>query len=163
MNEFDKESFAEWHARVGHRIPQVPSNVAEHWIHRHWGHSPYEFLPLARLRFESQTWTLEKLRAVQFGWDSRSSASDLTRLDQPMIRNTPLARLMLAAGTWPEPIIVLDNDDGLLDDWRKPMRRWHLLEGHLRLTYLRCLEHKGQARPRHDLWLARLVPSRRRQ
>src|SRR5262245_12542937 len=112
INELAKEPFPAWHARVGHRIPHVPVNVAEHWIHRHWGHSPYEFLPLGRLRFEAQTWSLGQLRAVGFGgrgWSGAWSEIDLTRLDQPMVKGTPLARMMMTVGTWPEPVIVLDN------------------------------------------------------
>lgn len=155
VNELDKEPFLEWYARVQRHIPHVPANIAEHWIHRHWGHSPYEFLPLSRLQFERQTWPLELVREIAFGsrW---TMGSDVTRLDLPMIARTPLAQMMIAAGTWPEPVIVLDNVSGSLDDLQKPMGRWHLLEGHLRLTYMRCLDHKGSALPEHSVWIARL-------
>lgn len=155
INELEKEPFPDWYARVRHLIPHVPSNVAEHWIHRHWGHSPYEFLPLAQLRFEQQTWTLKQLADIEFGW---RWTFDLARLDRPHVRRTTLAQMMMAGGTWPQPIIVLDNVNGLRDGDNKPMGRLHLVEGHLRLTYLRCLEHKRQALPQHEVWITRLVP-----
>lgn len=152
----DREQFAEWWPRVRHRITNVPENVAEHWVHRHYGGSPYAFLPLDRLRFERQSWSLAQLDAVTFGscwsWNPR----DLARLDRE--QGTPLAAMMIEAGTWPEPIVILDNPGGLAEPGGPRMGRWHLIEGHKRLTYLRCLAAKGSAHPQHDVWLASIVP-----
>jgi hypothetical protein len=150
---FDTESFREWWMRVSATLPHVPENVAEHWIYRHFGHSPYEFLPLSELRFERETWSLARLDEVTFGSDWRWTEADLGRLDNEQIRDTPLASMMIDARTWPEPIIVLDNPSGLGKRFGRDLGRWHLIEGHQRLTYLRCLAHKNEAKPQHDVWV----------
>jgi hypothetical protein len=151
------EPFAEWFARVRTELPHLPECVAEHWIHRHWnGCSPYEFLPLDRLRFDRQVWTLGRLRQVEVGSGWRQIHSDVDRLYSPDIVKTPLARMMLTARTWPVPIIVLDNPGGLADRYG-PMGRLRLIEGHLRFTYLHCLDHRSEAAPMHTVWLATVV------
>lgn len=43
---------------------------------------------------------------------------------------------MLEHGTWPVPIIVLDNAAGICTPDDEPMARWHLFEGHMRSAYL---------------------------
>ena len=153
------EPFAEWFARVRGALPHLPECVAEHWIHRHWnGCSPYEFLPLDRLRFDRQVWPLDRLRQVDVGTGWRQIHSDIERLYSPNNVNTPLAQMMLSARTWPVPIIVLDNPGEHADRYGDPMGRFRLLEGHLRLTYLRCLDHRGAAAAAHAVWLARATP-----
>jgi hypothetical protein len=158
-NESDVEPFDEWHERVREYISHVPDSVAKEWNHRHWRHSPYEHLPLSQMHFERQTWPLARLGEVKFGKDWGESAADLTRLDQPMVRQAPLAQMMLRDKTWPAPIIVLDNADGAQVHRGVPMARWHLLEGHQRLSFLRCLEHKNDALPYHDVWVVMITPA----
>ena len=150
-SELDREPFEDWYARVGEDIKHVPEDVAEQWIHEHWGGLPYEFLPLEQLKFEKQRWSLSDIDRVRFGRDWGENASDVERLDDEHIQNTRLARFMLDAKTWPRPIIVLDNKHGLVHRGEQ-LGRWHLLEGHTRLTYMRGLQHKGVALPEHDVW-----------
>jgi hypothetical protein len=157
-SDHDREPFDEWWPRVRHHLAHMPDNAAEHWVHRHFGHSPYAHLPLPQLRFEQCVWSLQQLDDISFGSDWGSIATDLSRLDSPMIRQTPLAQMIVAAGTWPEPIIVLDNPDGVKERGGAVMGRWHLIEGHQRLTYLRCLAHKGTAKPSHDVWIMTIAP-----
>ena len=145
----DMEPFAEWFARVRQHIPNIPENVAEHWIHEHWGGSPYEFLPLQDLRFVRQCWPLSRLRDVQFGIAWRENPIDYTSQSMP---DNPLAQLMSESGTWPEPIIVLDNANDIKRGTTR-MGRWHLLEGHRRLDLLRRLEVKGLAAQEHEVWV----------
>ncbi len=136
----------------------MPENVAEHWVYRHFGHSPYAFLPLQRLRFERHTWTNRQFDQVTFGDDWRWTTNDLSRLDHDGHRSSWLGANMIEHGTWPEPILIFDNASGLSDSSGVPMGRWHLLEGHQRLTYLRCLADKGQAKSEHDTWIVTLEP-----
>lgn len=154
---YEREPFAVWWARVRSEIPDVPEGVAEQWVHRHFDGSPYAFLPIEQLRFEQQSWSLEQLAAVTFGACWSWNPTDVARLDRE--RATPLATMMLETGTWPAPILVLDNPDGLLDDTGVRMGRWHLVEGHRRLTYLRCLASRGAARPTHPVWIVSLAPA----
>jgi hypothetical protein len=139
-------------------LPHVPENVAEQWVHRHFTGSPYAFLPLPQLRFARQTWSLQQLAEVTFGSHWSWSSADTARLDRDRDRGMPLATLMHDAGTWPEPIVLLHNPDGLKDDTGIPMGRFHIVEGHKRLTYLRCLAARGAPRDRHDVWVATIAP-----
>jgi hypothetical protein len=152
----DVEPFGEWWPRVREQLPHVPEDVAEHWVHRNFNDTPYAFLPLDRLRFERQPWSTDQLNAVRFGshWGNRP---DLGKLDGAEERNDPLACMMIEAGTWPAPVLVLDNRDGQKETGGEPMSRWHLIEGHLRLTYLRGLLRRGIANPQHDVWVVTLV------
>lgn len=153
-NEADKEPFEEWFARVREHIPRVPEDVADQWVHECWGGSPYDSLPVEQLEFEKQSWRLANLDLVRFGESWREQPSDVNRLDDENIRETPLARFMLCKKTWPRPILVLDNPGGLVLRGEK-LGRWHLIEGHNRLTYLRCLQSKGFAMPEHDVWVVK--------
>lgn len=63
------------------------------WVHRHFGESPYANLPLLRLRFERRIWSFQQLGDISFGSDWGSIANDLTQLDAPVIRQTPLAQM----------------------------------------------------------------------
>lgn len=155
--QLDKEPFSEWWPRVRYLLKHVPENVAEHWIYENFGSSPYAFLPLDRLRFEHQVWSLVQLDAVSFGSNWRNK-DDLTRLDGAQLRNDKLALMMINAGTWPHSVLVLDNHDGLKERSGEPMGRWHLIEGHRRLTYLRCLAHKGTAKAEHGVWVVTISP-----
>lgn len=142
--EHDREPFTEWYPRVREHITNVPEDVAEQWVHDHWGHSPYESLPLEQLQFERQRWSLADIDRVRFGRDWGENANDAYRLDDEQLQRTPLAQYMLKEKTWPRPIIVLDNQHGLVNRGEQ-LARWHLIEGHTRLTYLRCLQHKRVA------------------
>jgi len=153
-SELDREPFIEWYPRVREHIANVPEDVAEQWVHDHWGHSPYESLPLTLLQFERQRWSLADVDRVRFGRDWGENASDVHRLDDVHIQQTRLAQYMLKENTWPRPIIVLDNQHGLVNRGEQ-LARWHLVEGHTRLTYLRCLQHKGVALPDHEVWCVR--------
>jgi hypothetical protein len=154
-NPADREPFETWWSRVRDQLANVPANVAEHWVHRHFTGSPYTFLPLEQLRFARQQWTLDQLAAVTFGSCWSWNPNDLARLDRE--RTTPLAAMMIDAGTWPEPIIILDNPERLAEEMGPRMGRWHLIEGHKRLTYLRCLAATGGANALHDVWIATVV------
>lgn len=153
-SESDKEPFKEWYARVREHIPRVPEDVADQWVHECWGGSPYESLPIEQLEFEKQRWSLADLDRVRFGEGWGENASDVDRLDHPDIRETSLAQCMLREKTWPRPILVLDNAHELVLRGER-LGRWHLVEGHNRLTYLRCLQHKGLALLEHEVWVVK--------
>lgn len=45
----EKETFDCWWSRNGAELAHLPSVLCEQWIHRHWTHSPFSFLPLQTL------------------------------------------------------------------------------------------------------------------
>ena len=71
-----------------------------------------------------------------------------------MLHKTWLASNMRTTGTWPTPIIVLDNEPSLNPTYH----RLQLIEGHTRLGYLRTLVEQGTAQPVHAVW--RIAPPR---
>ena len=158
------EPFDVWHPRVMHRIPHVPPCVAENWLHRHWGLSPYYWLPLARLRFEKQRWANAKVLGIGEGLEPRWSpgwGEELGR--QGSVHNQMwLGRYMLEHRTWPAPIIVLDNSAGLVDPFGERLARFHLIEGHMRSAFHHHLATHGLARDEHEVWLTAIAEPKRR-
>ena len=162
---WNKEPFAEWYARVKDEIPHVPACVAESWIHRHWGYSPYYWLPLARLRFEKQSWTNSEILRIGEGLADRDRPfspewSDEFGHEKSYARESWLGRYMLEHRTWPAPIIVLDNTRRRVRDrrWITPLARFHLIEGHRRSAYHHYLATHGLALDAHEVWLVTIAP-----
>lgn len=52
--------FSEWWLRVQFDFPNLPENVAEQWLHRHWGHSDYAWLPSQLYEFREAVWPVSK-------------------------------------------------------------------------------------------------------
>lgn len=157
---FRKESFASWYPRAQARLPNVPACVAENWIHRHWDHSPFEWLPLDRLRFRSEQWSIADVLRIEAGpnWRALGGWVGLTDHHQQLHASSWVWRDMQTRGTWPVPVIVLDNKDGLPNPFGHPLPRWLLLEGHVRSETMRCLIAEQKALPTHIVWVASLEP-----
>jgi hypothetical protein len=155
----EKEPFPDWFARVNGRIPNVPLCVAEQWIHRHWdGHSPYEWLPLGSLNFRRESWSIDDFLRVQAG-DRWGPLGKWVHDDEQTRRLRALSWVwkdMHTWGTWPAPIIVLDNQNELVSPWDGPLTRWHLLEGHCRSETMHCLIAEGKALLSHAVWVVSL-------
>lgn len=141
-----EESFESWHSRVGTHLPNVPNEVAKEWIHRHWGHSSYEWMPLLDLRFSLEQWSLARVLEVAVGARGRP--------DRHEVRENPgewLKDYMNRHGTWPTPIIVLEGGQTLRDD----LHDLQLLEGHRRLGYLRVSAMQNACTSEHAVWVVR--------
>lgn len=50
----EKETFDAWWSRNGTELRHLPPVLCEQWIHRHWKHSPFTFLPLDTLTWEER-------------------------------------------------------------------------------------------------------------
>lgn len=154
----DQEEFEQWHQRVREQIPHVPACVAEHWLCRHGIHTPYDWLPLSRMRFERETWGLARVLSIGEGVEPLWSPNWSEDLDtDPNHYESELGQYMLANGTWPVPIIVLDNEAGLQSPDGEPLARWHLIEGHMRSAYMDHLAKTGQAKETHQVWVTTIV------
>lgn len=155
----DREPFDRWYERVREEIPHVPPCVAEHWLYRHESRTPYTWLPLGRLRFEQQTWDLARVLKIGEGVEPNWSPSWSEELGHvSWRRETELGEYMLAHGTWPFPIIVLDNDGAVQPPQGCELARWHLIEGHMRSAYMDHLAKTQQAKPQHQVWVATIAP-----
>jgi hypothetical protein len=146
------EAFSSWWARVRQSLPNVPEDVAQQWIHRHWGQSPYEWLPLRSLVFSEETWPLNRMLdtvAGRVGHEERHWGNAPLEIPSSWLGNS-VSRL----GTWPVRVVVFDNSSAALPEFHPAQ----LLEGHTRLGYLRTLAQAGSAKATHDVWVARLAP-----
>ncbi|WP_230439251.1 hypothetical protein, partial [Xanthomonas campestris] len=76
-------------------------------------------------------------------------------------RSTWLATYMLTNGTSPVPIIVAANSSGLMHPKGATMRSNQLIEGHMRLAYLRGMirQNHTSLRQSHLVWLLSLPNS----
>src|SRR5688572_4769232 len=52
VGTIEKEAFAPWWDRHGRELAHLHPQLAEQWIHRHWGDTEFMFLPIDTLRWE---------------------------------------------------------------------------------------------------------------
>ncbi len=145
-------------------LPNWPEELLVEWLHRHAGHiGRYAFLRFERLRFEIQTWPLDKFpphaefKAVTGFDDDLESVRSRARGCGGFPGHFP-AVYILEHGTWNTPVVMLDSEDQQLihpDGWPL-MTPYHLLEGHSRLSYLLALRAAGLGNPTHRVWVATL-------
>jgi hypothetical protein len=153
------EPFDSYFARIEQVIPNFPRSVVQQLIYRHYSDMVIEYawlltdvaysfrrasLPTARIIAEVNTHKM----------DDVVDPLGQKILSESRGQQSWLQEYMLTERTWPTPIIVLDNRGGMKgprgQQYGVPM---HLLEGHLRLGYLRALRDSGtELRPNHELW-----------
>jgi hypothetical protein len=168
--EFDesgaiKTSFEDWWAKVQRHFSAVPEEVAREWLHRHWKHSPYCWLPSKEYRFVMQEWTSDRLLEIKSrtsNWNTQRAAEHGKYLlaDNTFQGKFFLKEYMMANKDFPTPILVLDNRDGHLEQGKRfvppdediPIG-YILIEGHKRFEIALYLRRSNQFRPKFNLWL----------
>ncbi|GEM_PF-2826217 len=157
--------FHEWWARVQGRFPNVPEEVARDWLHRHWSHSPFGWLPSANYQFQLAEWPREQIDQIRTGWTDFSpdpaGAVEHGRylvVDCRKILGGPgLIGFMTANRTFPVPPVVLDNRDDhirLLREAPLPYPASFLLvEGHRRFNIAAYLAQERLLRPAVPIWV----------
>lgn len=152
--------FEEWWERARYEFPNVPDEVAEYWLHEHWGHSPYAYLESSEYQFERQSWRSDELWQVRSIWNNYAADNaGCFRHGEHLIENVGKRLLYRTAlymgkhGDFPTPIIVLDNRDGHLPA-KKGLPSSHvLIEGHRRFNMALYLQKKGRLAPEITVWL----------
>ena len=151
---FDKEPFDQWWARCRTAMPHLHAQVAEQWVHRHWHHSDYAFLPLASLRSRLETWPTNTILAEVHYPDTLHPDFDFEQLSDLHTGHT-----MLERGTWDYPMLVLSTPDGFrLWGGDYPNGRYLLIEGHLRFRFLNALSCRGGALSAHEVFVLDVEP-----
>jgi hypothetical protein len=56
-----KEPFTAWWARHSQALAHLEPRIAEQWVYRHWGQSPYDFLPIEGLQWRLETWPTQQI------------------------------------------------------------------------------------------------------
>jgi hypothetical protein len=161
-NEWLEETAEEYARRMQSTVlPHWPEEPLREWLHRHFNNlETYAFLGYESLRFERQEWDLDAIPGRESFRDPRF-CDDFSRTFEARAQkgNDWLATYMSEHGTWPTPVLLLENLDGSLTypHGGKMNQPYHLLEGHRRLSFLNALRQSGRALPQHDVWLVRKV------
>jgi hypothetical protein len=154
-----QEPFDEYRERVGALLPNWPEGPLQDWLHRHYPDAVnhYGWLRFDRMAFRKETWPSEQIYGrvdSHIMRDIEGMGSNIYTFGER--RRTRLMRYFLENGTWPVPVILLDNAADIADPWGKHYGQpYHLLEGHLRLGYFRNIYRMERPKLKevHDLWI----------
>lgn len=154
---FEKETFEDWWHRNGKALAHLHPIIAEQWIYRHWTHSPYCSLPLARLDWRRETWLTERL-LDELGKPHREHWQPEWDYGVFHGNDSEPGTTMDATGTWDYPVVILETPHGALTIFgEEPDVRFWLIEGHQRLRYLNTLHHRGECASQHDVFVLTLL------
>lgn len=155
-----KTPFEEWWPCVQPSFPTVPENAARHWLHRHWGHSPYCYLASTNYTFVRLIWS--NLREIRTLWSEyRIENAGALQKGEELVTSSPhmrsyVSEYMLEHRRFPAPIVILDNRDGHHNrDYPDQIAlpdSLILMEGHLRFNVGLYLDSIGKL-DRADVWL----------
>ncbi|WP_108652368.1 hypothetical protein [Dongshaea marina] len=157
-SDCSEEKCPEYLSRMRREVPDIPQNILQHWIFRHWRgfESNWGWLDLEQIHFEKLCYST-KVLIQELGTHRRDTINYWSRVhqDNSYVRDSWLAQSMLEQGSWPEPIIVLNNNQQLNDPSGRPMAKLHLLEGHHRFAYLKSMYDNSPQLllPEHEIWL----------
>jgi hypothetical protein len=144
---FAKQPFADWWHYHRQELGHLPADLCEQWIHRHWSHSPFTFLPLDTLRCERSSWTGEEvLRHAFRAWGGELHPQfDYETFQRKGGADRHQTARALDAGTWDFPIVLLSTPNGVIDNGLVHSDvRYVIVEGHQRHRYLNALHHLGK-------------------
>lgn len=152
------ESDEEYLVRLRSRLPYFPDEVLEEWLVRHGSFAfiYYGWLDYRQFRFSREEWpSCNILELVTSGNERDVDYWTEELRDFSEAQQGGLGAFMISNGTWPSPPLVLDNAHGLRRPSGQPLSRYHLLEGHHRLAFLRGLatDQRWQVAPSHEIWL----------
>ena len=153
--------FDEWWARVSKSYPTVPKDVAEQWLHRHWGHSHFGFLVSDDYVFELVNFDPEEILNI---WNfSNKDVQEAKKTGAyRLTQNFWVRNYMVETLKFPRPIIVLDNLDNHIEEiidrphWLKGHQKI-LVEGHRRHEVAVGMFLKGMLSEPLEMWLMKKI------
>lgn len=152
------EPFEIYFQRWPKALSNFPPCVIKNWVHRHWREfSAWLKFDLETFEFKSAQFSNPEIMAIGH-FDDWFRTLDYWGDDlfkDELRRSTWLASFMLKYGTSPAPIIVAINADQV----KHPLGGFlktpsHLIEGHMRLAYLRgMIRHNHPTlKDSHAVW-----------
>lgn len=152
--DHDSESFDDYISRWPAELDNFPHEVVKDWVWRHWQDFSNLWLhrDIGAFTFERKRYSRETILGIgRFdSWDDLAARF----LDPHDDLDIPLGHYMTTHGTFPVPIIVAANCEGLTHPRGLTMRSHQLIEGHRRLGMLRgliALEHPS-LQEHHVVW-----------
>lgn len=156
--------FDEWWPKVKGHFRHVPEAVARDWLHRHWSHSPFGWLPSATYRFRLVDWPSKRVPEIRTIWNNYAAdptdpiAHGRYLVEEHRVQlGYELADFMVEHGTFPVPPVMLDNSDGHLA--HLPSARFEypagfvLVEGHRRFNIAAYLQSDSRLKESVPFWL----------
>ena len=137
------ESDEAYLVRLRSSLPHFPEEVLTDWLLRHGSFAFFLFgwLDYRRFRFSREEWQTSKLLELVISSNERDMDIWTQELREfPEVQQQRLGAFMINNGTWPSTPLVLDNTNEIRRPSGQPLSRYHLLEGHHRLAFLRGLE-----------------------
>lgn len=136
----ENENFENYFKRINGILPNWPEEVVKEWLHRHNNQiDDYIFLGFDKFKFYLEKWSTKEIV-------EKIDSYKMTNLIDPLgtqILDIPysfLQKYIHKNGTWPSPIIILKTETNMIiKDGYILGNPYHLLEGHLRLGYIRTL------------------------
>lgn len=160
------ETEDEYIDRVKKLLPNFPEEVIEIWFCEHnsqvEGFAKY---PLEKLKFELTIFSTNDLPLENNGADFKV-AKNIEQLRNSKYQknmksnNWPMQRIkdyIFDNGTWPRPIIMLDNKDYLYPEHEgyPSGRPYHLMEGYRRVAVLKFYRNDANLNAIHKAWVCR--------
>ena len=145
--EVDQEDFDSYYDRWPEKLRHVPKCVIETWIYRHWSDYANDWLGIDLSGVGFELIKMNNVQVMKIGhisdWMKKLDGWGNQLFVDKLRQDTWLAKHMLIHGTWPNPIIVAPNE-GNLEHPRggKMMPPMQLIEGHMRLDYVRGMIRK---------------------
>lgn len=148
-----EESLENYKMRISGLGLNVPDDVVEQWLYRHYEHidDHYFSLGIENMGFKRESWDNNRIyfNINTFDGEQLGGMGHNVYEEESWLNN-----FMLKYRTWPKPIIVLENNK--FPFWGTP---YHLLEGNQRLDYLREIyqEERDTLRNQHEIWVVKLI------
>lgn len=160
---WQSETFPDWWGRVGKAtFGTVPADLAEHWIHEHWGGSPFGSLRSNDYEYDEVTWSVAEWAGVVSSWDNFSTTRKNSVLKGEELalhhrKDLPLSELMVMTGKWPVRPVVLDNRGNALtlhpENGFPLPSSFILIEGHTRFNLAAYLASIGKLVEPVTFWM----------
>jgi hypothetical protein len=154
LDIYERESFDDWWSKHQNELANLDKLIAEQWIYRHWDESPFGFLPLDDLIWETRIADSETfLRTVNLFFGGPADAEhDYNVFHEKQLQTAK----NWANETWTIPPIALETPTGFIFNLKAyPDTRLLLLEGSKRYRYLHALHTKGMNTGLHKYFVIR--------
>ncbi|MHA6692289.1 hypothetical protein [Devosia sp. A449] len=160
---WQSEAFLDWWDRVGKAtFGAVPEDIVEHWIHEHWGGSPFGSLRSSDYTYSEVSWNGREWGQVVSSWDDFSNTRERSILKGEELalmhrKELRLCEFMVAAGKWPVHPVVLDNRGNSLpfhpENGFPLPSTFILIEGHTRFNLAAYLASVGNLVEPMTFWM----------